>query len=272
MPVGYIRLVRPVNCAITFVSVLVGAWVGQSISWSWALASAAGVAFFVCAFGNIINDIMDIRIDRINRPNRPLVSGKANRNIALIIALVIGIGSLAAAFFLGWKVFILVGATAAGLILYALFLKKTVVGNFLVAVLAGLSFVFGGLICSNWNCIIPFIFAVLIHIPREIIKDVLDIEGDRAGGAVSLPMAMGREKALILGAFCLILLCLLIPVPFFVRLLNIAYLILVVVGSYPALVMVVIRLLKAPEHKELVFMSALLKAVMGVGLLGFLLG
>jgi geranylgeranylglycerol-phosphate geranylgeranyltransferase len=270
--VGYIRLVRPVNCVITFVSVLVGAWVGQSISWNWALASAAGIAFFICAFGNILNDLMDIGIDRINNPNRPLVSGKARKNIALIIVIVIGIAALIAAFFLGWKVFILVGATIAGLILYAMFLKKTVIGNFLVAVLAGLSFALGGLISANWHCVIPFIFALFIHVPREIIKDVLDIEGDRAAGAVSLPVTIGHEKAFMLGALCLILLCLAVPVPFFLKILNIAYLILVLVGSFPILIVVIVRLLKAPEHKELVFMSALLKIAMGVGLLGFILG
>jgi geranylgeranylglycerol-phosphate geranylgeranyltransferase len=99
--VGYLRIIRPVNCLITLISVMVGAWIGKSIVVSGQLLAAALIGFCVCAFGNTVNDIKDIDIDRINNPARPLPAGEVNINRASLLAIALFFIPAAGSFFLG---------------------------------------------------------------------------------------------------------------------------------------------------------------------------
>lgn len=272
---GYLVIIRPINCLMTFISVLVGAWVGKEIIFSPSVFLAGLIGFGVCAFGNIVNDLRDIEIDRINNPKRPLASGLITNKSAIIFSIVLFIMLLIFSLSLGILPFSLVAVALVLLIFYALFFKRMPSGNLLVALIAGLSFILGGLITKNYYCLIPFIFALLIHWAREIVKDVIDLEGDRASGIRSLPILLGEKRARYLGSFILSLLCLIIPVPFLLKILNLGYLVIVAIGDYPLIVYVIFCLLKDTEKlskKELVQMNNLLKAAMGVGLAGFILG
>jgi geranylgeranylglycerol-phosphate geranylgeranyltransferase len=160
------------------------------------------VVTFITAAGNVINDYFDAEIDAINRPERPIPSGTVSRNAALVYAGVL--------FFLG----ILVSAFTAPLCLaialfnalllvaYAARLKSTpFFGNAAVSYLAASIFLFGGALAGGGRLLdmLPVvIITFLAMLARELLKDAEDIDGDRAGGADTLPIRIGVRKTALL--------------------------------------------------------------------------
>jgi geranylgeranylglycerol-phosphate geranylgeranyltransferase len=269
---GYLAIIRPVNCLLTALSVWVGAWIGGPLVFKSGLIAAGCVGFATCAFGNIINDLMDVEIDRINNPRRPLPAGTVTRTGVLVEAALWSAVALACALILGRYPVILVLAALVALFAYALFFKRHYVGNLLVALIAGSSFILGGIVGRDPACLIPFLFAILVHLPREIVKDILDIEGDRAAGVKSLPIRFGTASTLSITAILLGLCLAGLPVPFLFKLLGVRYLIIVLAGAMPLLVYALIVVLRKPDRPALARVSLALKAVMLVGLSGFLAG
>jgi geranylgeranylglycerol-phosphate geranylgeranyltransferase len=267
---GYVVLIRPINCLIASASVLIGAWIGQSIVFSPALLLACLIAFIVCAFGNIVNDLSDIDIDRVNNPQRPLVAGTVSKPVVIAVALVFAVLALLSALSLGLFPFLLVGIAVSLLLLYGVRLKKTLAANFLVAFVSGLTFILGGLIVTNTTCIVPFVFALFIHLPREIIKDVTDLKGDAAAGVNSLPIRFGTERSYAVSALFIGMLLILLPFPFFLRVLKLRYMLIVLLCAYPLLLYTFVRLLKRPGENELPLLSTALKVTMGIGLVSMI--
>ena len=262
----YLRIIRPLNCSITFISVLVGAWIGQDIVYSASIVAAGFIGFVVCAFGNVVNDIADIEIDRINNPARPLPSGKMTKNAAVLVACILFALPVAGAFLLGVWPFLTVITALILLFLYSTYLKKTLAGNLTVALVAGLSFVFGGFVARNPYCVIPLIFSLFIHTPREIVKDVMDMKGDKMIGAHTLPILAGPVTAYNTSALILAFLCLILPLPYILGILNVVYIIFVLAIVYPLLFYIILRLLRRPPASALPLISNLIKISMGVGL------
>lgn len=263
---AYFRIIRPLNCGITLISVFVGGWIGKGIHFPTELVAAGVIGFIVCAFGNVVNDINDIEIDRINNPQRPLPSGRAKKNVATLMALIFGLVALTGSFFLGILPFLVVITALLLLFLYSAHLKKTLAGNIVVALTAGLSFVFGGLVAKNPACIIPFIFSIFIHLPREIVKDIMDIKGDKMTGAVTLPIIAGFTQSYTISAILLGFLFLLLPIPYIINVLSVVYIIIILLIAYPILLYIIWRLMKRPLVDELPLISNLMKAAMAAGL------
>lgn len=72
----YIKLIRPVNFIIAFVSIMVAGFICKSGNYNFSiLIIAAFAGALTGAGGNVINDYFDYDIDKINRPNRVLPSG-----------------------------------------------------------------------------------------------------------------------------------------------------------------------------------------------------
>jgi geranylgeranylglycerol-phosphate geranylgeranyltransferase len=245
---------------------LVGGWIGQGIILSTALIAAGFVGFLVCAFGNVVNDIKDLEIDRINNPERPLPSGKVSRHAASIMAVIFLIIGVLGSIPFGILPFFIVITAALLLFVYSAYIKKTLVSNLLVALIAGMSFLLGGLVAHNALCIIPFIFSIFIHVPREIVKDVMDMKGDKMAGIKTIPIIAGPITAYNISAILLGLLCLILPVPFISKSLNTAYILIVLLIAYPILFYTIWRLTRKPSKEELPLISNLMKASMAVGL------
>ncbi len=267
---GYLLIIRPINCIIAFVSVLVGAWIGNGIFFSPRLILAGMIMFGVYAFGNMVNDLYDLEIDKINRPERPLPSGKVNAKIVVLLALFFLVISILFSINLGLLPLFLVIGICSLLFVYDTYLKKTVIGNFIVALITGLGFVLGGIVARNPSCIVPFLFSLFIHTPREIIKDIIDIKGDEAFGIISLPILMGKERSLKISALLVGILCILLPLPFIFKILSIRYMLIVLLCAYPILIFAIVMFLKRPEERMLTKLSNLLKISMAVGLVAMI--
>ncbi|UCD19876.1 MAG: geranylgeranylglycerol-phosphate geranylgeranyltransferase [candidate division WOR-3 bacterium] len=266
----YLQIIRPINCSITFISVLVGAWIGRGIHLDVHLAAAAFIGFAVCAFGNVMNDLKDIEIDRINNPKRPLPSGRIESSAAWGMAIVFLISATVGSLLLGLLPFLIVMTALALLVLYSTTLKKTPAGNITVSATAALSFIFGGIVAGNIACLIPALFSLLIHMPREIVKDVIDMSGDRTARARTLPIVAGPVVAYNVSALFMGFLCLLLPLPYIVGILKIPYIVIILAAAYPLLFYTIYRLLTKPPAHALPLISNLIKASMAVGLLAMI--
>lgn len=267
---GYLKIMRPTNCIIAFTSVLVGAWIGRGIDFPPQLLLAGMIIFVVYAFGNIVNDLYDIEIDKINHPERPLPSGKVDKRIAQLLALFFFMIALFFSRSLGRTSFLLVLGMSILVFAYDIRLKKTIFGNAVVSVITGLGFILGGIVVGNPACIFPFIFSLFVHMPREIIKDIIDIKGDRRNDVVSLPILLGIKKSLNISALFLCILCILLPLPFITRTLHLRYLLIILVGAYPLLIYIIIHCLKTPQEHILTNLSKLLKISMVIGLVAMI--
>ncbi len=273
----FFRLIRILNCLLA----MVGVWVGARMTWVdpvyYGPLIAAIAAFFVCAAGNVVNDIRDIEIDRIAHPGRVLVTEGLSVKFANWIAAICNLLAIISAVAVNFEVTIMVLAAIALLYGYNYGLKKVpLAGNIAVALLAALTFMTGGLAVDTVLAlnlpgpIVPALFAFLLHLVREIVKDVEDIEGDRIAGYRSLPIVTGVSKSLSLAILLFLLLgfTTLVPVmmSWYGRMYEIIAIYLVVL---PMLVLLII-LWGNPNHKMLRIVSTGLKIGMVLGLVAFI--
>ncbi len=225
-----IEITRPLNLAITFFVVLTSALIcGHKLEYSIIILFACFSATFVAASGNIINDYFDFEIDSINRPSRPLPANRLSKREAVTLYIIFVGLSIILAIYISYSAFALVIFTNLLLYIYSNKLKGIpLVGNVVVSVCAGLAFVFGGIAAGNIkNSLIPAIFAFLINLIREIVKDVEDVEGDVKFKQITFPAKYGIEKTKKLLFIFIILLVVTTFYPFIFRVYNIEYFILV---------------------------------------------
>ncbi|MFA4923201.1 MAG: UbiA family prenyltransferase, partial [Ignavibacteriaceae bacterium] len=133
--INAIRLIRPLNVAITFLSVMVAGFIcsgNQDVAAKLFFASLA--AAFIAASANIINDYFDIEIDKINRPERILASGKMALRTAFILYFCFILGGIVLSFFVNAAAILIVFGSAILTFYYSYKFKKIpLLGNTLVA-------------------------------------------------------------------------------------------------------------------------------------------
>jgi len=206
---AYFQLSRPVNVLITFVSIPVACWIAGGTACSWFFILSAGLTGVLVAAGaNAINDAFDIDIDRINRPDRPLPRGALTQRDAHRMWLILSIAALGINLFLNLAALLIVILSIALLYFYSARLKRTVLaGNLVIGLMTGMAFIYGGVVVGQMErAVLPAIFAFLVNLARELLKDIEDMEGDRREHAVTLPIKYGVVPALLLATVSLIVL------------------------------------------------------------------
>lgn len=169
----------------------------------WAMASAIGLG----AAGNIANDLADVEADRLNRPERPLAAGRIGNEVAAVVGGIAGGLGLAAAWWVGARLFWMALGVLLVMLAYSPLLKQRgLAGNLAVAVVAGLPPVYGALAAGWWRAgLVPFGMGAVLHFAREVVKDLEDVPGDRAQGRVTVPIRYGANAAFTLAAATLVL-------------------------------------------------------------------
>jgi len=204
---GYIRLMRPVNCAMMGFAVLVGAVLALapqglgSLNWlNILLGFLTGFTF--CAAAMVINDYYDRKIDFINEPQRPLPSGliKPNEALAFMAALIV-LGSITSLLIAPYGLLCFLVALAS-LALTATYLtvgkRSGLPGNFLVSACVAVPFIFGSVTALGTVGANVFLFASMAFLSntgREITKGIVDVKGDRAEGVKTLAVRLGERSA-----------------------------------------------------------------------------
>ena len=275
----YIEILRPGNAVMGAISIILIAIIDKTISIPIIIAMLA--VFFETAAGNVINDYFDYNIDLINKPERPIPSGrislKAGRNYGYLLFLLGTVcGFLISYLTSNWIPFAIVLIADVILYLYAYKLKSTpLIGNLTVGFMTGFGFVFGGFTLNNPGIISVSIFlgffAFVMTTAREIVKDIEDIEGDKAEGARTLPILIGERIPAIIAAILIVVDSALCPLLYFNHIFGIYYLpviaISVIIFIYSA-----ILILKSQDRKTAHKVSKYLKIGMLIAFVAFIFG
>lgn len=194
----FLKIIRIQNALIAGTAVLLGYWLSRSEKSLVSLLLLFISAFAATGFGNVINDIRDIKSDRISHPDRPLPQGELTISAAWTYCVILIITGLVCSFSIskthGFATFF----PLVILTVYSYFLKGTpLVGNLVVAILVAYSILYGALGAIGFTTlIIPATLAFLLNFSREITKDVQDETGDRAALVItsaSLPAVLLRS-------------------------------------------------------------------------------
>lgn len=271
---GLIKLSRPLNVIIGMLSIILAGYLcGVNAAWiKLVLASISGG--FVTISANAINDYFDLEIDHINKPYRPLPSGQVTLFAALTFACFCGILGLLITVIINKGAFFIVLFAQGLLFLYSAKIKKTVLwGNLTVSFITGLAFIFGGIAVGNWrNALIPAGFAFLMHLGREIIKDMEDVIGDKSDCAKTLPVMYGYWpcKVIITGIFVFLIGVTFLP--YFFKIYGMYYLVIVIAGVDTVLFSIILTIWLRTDRQILHRLSELLKIDMLIGLVAIYAG
>jgi len=272
---AFVFITRPINVILTFIVVIVGAFICVISDYSiYKILLAALSAAFTAGAGNIINDIYDIEADKINHPERPLAKGIITTNDAWIEYFILTLLAVAASSFINQKALVIVILTSVLLYLYSTRLKKIpLLGNITVAYLTGLAFIFGGIAVNNVHgALIPAIFAFFINLIRELIKDMDDIEGDTKVGLQTFPKRFGMKATILLITIVTIVLIASTFYPFIKYIYTIEFFVLIMLIVNPILVYFLKLLYEKEVTNNLNKLSNMLKLNMVFGLLAIFLG
>jgi len=208
---GYLRLMRPINCLMMGIAVIVGAALASphDLGTYWQnLVYGFITGFALTAASMVINDFYDKDIDAINEPDRPIPSGLVRPEEALVLAFVLtAIGFIAASLTNTTSVLTtslcFVTAITSWMIsvVYVTVGKRTgLLGNFLVSACVSIPFIYGSLAVTNTvelNILIFASMAFLSNTGREITKGIVDAQGDRIRNIQTLAVRYGEKNAAI---------------------------------------------------------------------------
>jgi len=283
------QLMRLEHGIMIFLGILIGSVIalkGQSLpSWDKFILTFF-TALFLEASTFALNDYFDLEIDIANkRSDRPLVRDDIKPKTALILFAIFFPLGIICSYFVNIACFIIALITAIFAVLYDSHMKKIkFLGNFYIAYVMAIPFVFGGVAVIDANIfsftiypaiyIIAFI-AFLAGSGREIMKDVQDFEGDIKKGTRSLPKYIGKRASSIIAAFFYIFAITLSFVPFLMEqyslyYLNMAYFAPVFICD-SILLVTALHLLVKKEPDLKVYRKFTLLAIF-IGLLAFLMG
>ena len=272
---AYIKIVRPYNFLITFLAVIIASLVSYQGEFpSMKVLLAAITASLTMSAGNVINDIYDLNGDKINHPKRPLPSGIISIQSVYIFYLILLAISLVISLFISNLNFVVNFLAVILLYLYSYKFKRVLlVGNLIVSLLTGLAFIYGGMAVNNiYYSVVPALFAFLINLIREIVKDIEDSEGDMQEGIITFALKYGIKTALNTIVSLCMLLMLLTLYPYLNGNYGGYYLVVILVLVIPVLIYFVLSLLKDSSRKNLNNLSFLLKLDMVFGLIAVYVG
>ncbi len=176
----------------------------------------------IAAAGYIINDYFDRKTDLINRPGRVIVGRLIKRRYAMAFHIIFSVLGILAGTYLAYSIHRLslsIVFIFASLVLWfysTTYKRQVLVGNFIISALIGLVpmmvllFEFPLLVKRyqlyilasgiNFDYLIFWvgsyaIFAFIVNLIREIIKDIEDFEGDYVFGRQTIPIAWGVRTA-----------------------------------------------------------------------------
>ncbi|WP_192823151.1 geranylgeranylglycerol-phosphate geranylgeranyltransferase [Rufibacter sp. LB8] len=167
----------------------------EALTWPFLVLALATLC--IGAAGYIINDYYDLKIDRINKPDRVVLGKGLTRRKAIMVHFYLSATGVALGTLLGVRVAVVLFGVAMLLWGYsAQFKKRPLVGNLTIALLSGVMVLVvplqaGEPSVAAWAY---GVFAFLISLIREIIKDMEDVEGDASFRCRTLPIVLGLPK------------------------------------------------------------------------------
>ncbi len=211
------------------------------------------VGFFISSSALILNDYFDIETDKINHPTRPLPSGNVAPSQVIVLTILTTSIGLVAAWLISLIAFI-VGILFWSIgLLYNWKLKETgLLGNLMVSSSVAVTFIYGGIAVGQpWNNIV-WSFGLLvffIDLGEEIASGAMDEKGDKKRRTKSIAITRGKDSALRISSGIFAVVVVISIIPFLLRWLGIAYLIMIVIMD-SIIVFSTIKLLRSKTPKE----------------------
>lgn len=247
----------------------------------------------IAAAGYIINDIYDVETDLVNKPDKVLIGRSISEKRANNLFILLNVIGVLIGFYLSHLVgkssfFALFVIISALLYVYASYLKRTLlVGNIVVSIIVGLSLIIVGIfellpVITPQNQITQInmfkvllhyaLFAFIINLIREMVKDIQDVDGDHKSGMNTLPILIGRERSrniiFVLSFVPILLLVYYLSTYLYNKTIVVVYFLILVVGP---LIFATIKIFNAEIKKDYQYISNLLKLIMLFGILSMLL-
>ncbi len=246
----------------------------------------------IAAGGYIINDIFDVEADTINKPNKLIIGKYIPEDKAYTYYMAFTVIGVVLGFYLSHLIdrssfFAIFVVIAALLYIYASFLQQIVlVGNIVISMLVGLSLVIVGIFellpaitaqnqfiqSTMFEVLFDYaVFAFIITLIREVVKDIQDVDGDYKMQLKTLPIVLGKERATKI-AFGLTVFAILILIYYlasflYMQLIVVTYFLVTVIAP---LIYIAIKLFTAEHKSQYKTISKLLKFVMFLGILSML--
>lgn len=249
---------------------------------------------FITAAGYVINDYFDTKTDLVNRPDTVIIGRTLNRRWAILLHVIlntIGIGlGVYISFYIGIPALSIVFILITGILWFysTTYKRQFLIGNIIVAFLTALvplmvvlfeipllNKEYGLLMKEmqlNFMHIIFWVsafamFAFLLSMIREIIKDIEDFEGDSAYGRKTMPIVLGvlNSKIIVITFILTTLFSLLyLNLRFLNDVITLIYFIVVLIIP---LLFLVYNIFVAENKKEYQRASNLSKLIMLAGIL-----
>ena len=273
--IAHIRLFRPLNLLTGAFAVYVSSAILRSLYQTSELTFAILTVVGYNAAANSLNDFIDFKIDQVNRPDRPLTAGLVKRNTALVFSVLLFVGGSVTALFLSKLAAMIAILIVLPLIIsYNLKLKQLpLVGNIVIALILGLTFVFSGAVFGNIKpMIIPCFLAFGLTLVRELVKDIEDMEGDRLAGLTTFPIIAGFNRAGKLTALFAVIIGVGALAPYVMDYYSFWYLAFLVLGVETPLVTLVVLFMKSPEKLNFSLASKTLKISTILGIIAIYCG
>lgn len=270
---GLYKISRPLSTLSGALSVLLGGYVAGTGEWG-NIFLASLVTVLISSSANAWNDYMDIEIDKINQPQRPLPSGMVSPRAAVIFAVSMALLSIVIGVLINWQSFLIAIIAIIVLFLYSWKLKSTVLfGNITVATISAMSVVFGGVAAGNveptiWLAVI--IFTAILG--REILKTLADYEGDMRQKCRTVATVWGQRSARILFFTLGLFIISLMLRPYLDDIYASVYAYIVVLGVYPLILYILIKVTRDRTGPELEHLSQLMKYDFLIWFLAVVLG
>lgn len=272
----YLELLRPSNIIILFFGTLLGAFVAVgNIAFSRIETFLAGIsAILIGGAGNVINDYFDVEIDRINKPRRPLARGAIARQQALRYWLILNAFAVVISGFLHSLNLFTALITIPLLYIYSRYFKRMLfIGNFTISALVSMGFLFGAASTGSVeNIFYPTLFSFLLNFGREMLKDLEDFEGDKALGAMTIPIRFGAQFTLALTTAVFLTMIIATICAYTTGEYGLLYLAVVSFGTSVPLTWATIQSWRNPTKENLYRQNTLLKIAMALGILSVALG
>ena len=263
-------IMRPINVVVAALAAIMSAYILENFYYSLTSICTLIIVVFYTGGANAFNDYCDYEIDLINRPNRPLSRGIINSNEAFIFSILMFlIGSLVALLLPLKATIVSVGIALPLMIIYSLRLKGIlIIGNIVVSMILGLSFIFFGLSHGNiLPMIVPSFLAFGLTLLRELIKDIADIEGDKENNLKTLPIVIGEENSIFVSYFLIFIIGFGSLMPYYFNIYGNYYLILLILGVEIPLFIIIYYFVKLPVISSAKKSTDLLKFSIIAGLI-----
>jgi geranylgeranylglycerol-phosphate geranylgeranyltransferase len=275
---GFIRLMRPINCAMMGFAVFVGAVLAhpQFSNFGWlGVLYGFVTGFMLTAAAMTINDYYDRAIDAINEPSRPIPSGTVSARQALAFVFVISAVGFVFAYLTSVLCLVVAIISWIVVVTYITAGKRSgLPGNFLVSACVAIPFIYGSITVLSQVPLSVLLFtlmAFLSNTGREITKGIVDVKGDKAEGIKTLAVRYGEKSAAVVASLFYVSAVALTPLPWILSLVSFWFIPLVLVTDV-GLVVSSALLLRDYSRENARKIKKLVLLLFVVGLLAYVIG